>query len=569
MRLGLQSLFYKNAWHPNDRYRGKTDTNSKERVIYSGRRDSSALQAIVWDEDAFLLTLSKETVFWKGGALPIGRLEVTLDAPFPVEVKLVGRVGDNLHTPTSDVLLEQKTIYVTKQRLQQVWIECHVPVEAMSGTYTGTVKLYTHTMFEDERLEDEARFTLIVKDVVLPEARDYRFYLDLWQHSSNIARQYQIDLWSDEHFTLLERYLAVLSRLGQKVATLIVSEIPWSGQGSFHDWEPADFYEYSMIGVTRKRDGSFQYDFSALDRYVALAERYGMAQELEVFGLLNIWQMPEDGYGAIVEGYPDGIRVRYYDEASGIYRFIREYEALAAYIRAIEAHFVERGWTERARILADEPADVAEFTKRWKSLKQLAPSFRMKVAINHVEFLQQQIPDMYDAVPALNYAALEYHQLMEARAQLPGKILYYVCCSQPHPNTFIHSPAFEARVTPWLVERLKLDGFLRWSFTCWTDRPLEDVYTRGGNWPAGDTHLVYPGAQGWPMLSLRYKWLQRGIRDYELLQMAKEAGREAWVEELINGVFRFTDPTEIKMEVSATKFYSDNLEDYERLIREW
>jgi hypothetical protein len=49
------------------------------------------------------------------------------------------------------------------------------------------------------------------------------------------------------------------------------------------------------------------------------------------------------------------------------------------------------------------------------------------------------------------------------RPDIPGKLLFYVCCGPDKPNTFIKSPAIESRLIPWLVEKLDYDGFLRWN----------------------------------------------------------------------------------------------------------
>jgi hypothetical protein len=81
--------------------------------------------------------------------------------------------------------------------------------------------------------------------------------------------------------------------------------------------------------------------------------------------------------------------------------------------------------------------------------------------------------------------------------------------------------------------------------------------------------FVYPGTRGKPLLSLRYKWLQRGIKDYELMQLAKQAGRTAWVEQLLDEIFLFQDATTIRADTPAEKLFSYRLEDYERILREW
>lgn len=569
MNVGLQSMYYKavrgyNAWS-----QARREMQRRHIELVCCRRDSAALQCLVSDERDFLLTTGTDPIFWKGGPLPIARLEVEADSAVTAEVKLVGMVEDDDRCLKADLLLEERDMFVEGKTAQPVWIELSAGEHTPPGVYTGTIRLYAHAMFEDERLEAECTFTLTVKSALLPEPSQYRFYLDLWQHSSKLARTYRVPLWSDDHFAILDAYLEDLGRLGQKAVSLVVSEIPWSGQFSHRDRNPSNFFEYSIVSVSRDREGQFRYDFSALDKYVRLGEKHGIREEIELFGLLNIWQDRDAGYGEIVEGYPDGIRVRYYDEATGTYRFIREREALERYIGALEAHLVERGWIGRVRVMADEPGDVELFRLRLAGLCQTAPAFQYKVALHHASFMRQELEGVRDYAPLLTCVGAEYEKLSERMRHTDGRVLYYVACNPDKPNTFIGSPALESRLMPWFAEKLGLDGFLRWSYTAWPDEPLPRLSYRYPLWKAGDTHLVYPGAAGRPLKSLRYKWLLRGIRDYELMQLLKADGRVAEVKAAVDSVLRFRHPQELHPEsgMKTAELYSLDEADYDRLMR--
>jgi hypothetical protein len=569
MHLDLYPMFFKYRWNRQHWPESAVKAPQKQLDLACARGDTASLQAVVWSENAFALTTGADPYFWKAGSVPIGRIEVLLEQDIPVECKLVGLIPDDNGTPVSDILLDQTSIYVEPRKLQPVWIECQIAAHMPPGLYHGRVRLYQHELFEDEQLLSEQSFSLTVKDVLLPEPKDYQFYLNLWQHCSNIARKYQVALWSDEHFTILEEYVSSLSRLGQKSVSVVVSEIPWSGQRSMTDPDPSDLFEYNMVRVTKTMRGAFEYDFSAVDRYVALADKYHMASEIELLGLINIWQLPQAGYGMVAEDYPDAIRIRYYDAASGAFKFMRARTEIEEYIRALETFFKERDWVERVRVSADEPNDVEEFKARWNLLHSLAPSFKLRVSIDHIEFLQQEIPNLYDAIPILFHATQDYQKTMALRDSLPGKMLYYVCCNPRHPNTFLESEAIECRVLPLLTERLQLDGFLRWNFTAWPDRPLEKISYRPEGWRAGDTNFVYPGPTGKPLLSLRYKWLERGIKDYELLQIAKRNQQGEWVESILKRIFIFEDPGQIQEYFIQEEVYSLNQDDYDRLLIEW
>ena len=332
-------------------------------------------------------------------------------------------------------------------------------------------------------------------------------------------------MWSESHFELINRYYASLARLGQKSVTVIAGEIPWSGQRCFRDRNyPSYLFEHSIIPVYREHDGTLHCDFTNLDRLLALANWHGIDQEIELFGLLNIWTDEEFGFGKVAPNAPDAIRVRCYDKAEKTFTYLRSVPDLQAYIRLLHDHFEYRGVLERVRIAADEPADLHLFRERIAFLREIAPGFKYSVAINHFEFMEDAPPDLVDAVPILPLACKD-PGLTAALAQKlrlqGGKLLFYVCCWPPIPNTFLHSPLVETEVLGWLTHALNLDGFLRWAFCLWPATPWSRVSWRSPLWPAGDMYFVLPGLDGAPVETLRYEALRAAIQDYELLKLVE------------------------------------------------
>ena len=399
----------------------------------------------------------------------------------------------------------------------------------------------------------------------LPAPEEHRFHLDLWQHPSNIARKHETPLWSDAHFAVLERYVESLGALGQKCVTVIASEIPWSGQCSYLAMDyPSNLFEYSMIRVERDEEGKLHCDFSVLSRYIDLCAKYGICEEYEVFGLINIWVHPEVGLGQVSPDFPDAIRIRCYDRADGVYRFLRKAEEIEAYIRAVEAYFQERGLIDRVRVVADEPAETQMYFKRLENLSRIAPSFRCKTAINHAEFITEMGERVRDYVPSSTCVAEKLEKLQELRQELGGRFCWYVCCSQPYPNTFLDSPLLEARLIGPLTAYWGLDGFLRWNYTVWPEHPRERISFFAPNWRAGETNFVYPSWSGGPLLTLRLKALRRGIEDYELIVRAKEQCGAQAVDRLWGKLLRNRDIHSLYGEdKSGADSYSLDYKDYD------
>jgi hypothetical protein len=546
--IGIKEESYKYSFNRGTAF-SKADMDElcdvKEIKLTAPKRGFAAFQAVVMADVPFVTCVNGDARFDKSGPMDVIRVETTLEdwEYSPVEMNLVGLIQDDDGVLKADLLLQQASVNTDANQARLVWIEVKVPETAKAGVYRGDVKFCRHRMFESEELLGHLDFSLQVENVTLPAPGNYRFYLDLWQHNSNIARKYDVELWSDEHFAIIENYVKSLADLGQKAITVIASEISWSGQASHRDRrdEMADLFEYSMIRVEKDQDGSFRYDYSAMDRYINLCMGHGIRGEIEVFGLINIWQF-EDGEYTSPSDFGDGIRIRYYDHKTQSYRFMSHSNDVEDYIKNLEEHFKEKSWIDLVRVVADEPADLDLYQKRLDKLRKIAPDFSYKMALNHMEMIEKGISNVKDFVPILPVVADHWNNIDHVKSCVPGRFLWYVCCGPDRPNTFIRSPLLEARFIPLLTAYMGFDGFLRWNYTVWPENPLTRISYRAPVWKAGDTNFVYPGRSGKPVLTLRYKNLLRGIQDHETLQMAKEKmsgqGKER-VNEMLGNYFNF------------------------------
>ena len=68
----------------------------------------------------------------------------------------------------------------------------------------------------------------------------------------------------------------------------------------------------------------------------------------------------------------------------------------------------------------------------------------------------------------------------------------------------------------WYAAAYGYDGFLRWAYDAWPADPVRDA--RHVLWPAGDTFLVYPGADS----SIRFEKLREGIVDFEKIRIVRQ-----------------------------------------------
>lgn len=544
----------------------------KHMDLITGQNDWAAFQVLLRADEDFTVSVSQNPIFTPVGSLPNVRLKAHLDG-LPdenISMQLIDYVEDDDRVYKADILLNNESKLVKGHITQPVWIEVKVPDDMEPGKYMGRVDIYTHTMFEPEEKIDTLTFQIEVFGVKLPSIDGRKFHLDLWQHNSNIARKHEVDLWSDAHFRVMERYIESLSELGQKAVTIIASEIPWSGQRSFKVTNYlSDLFEYSMVRVYREEDGSFSYDFSVVERYIDLCFSYNIDREIEVFGLTNIWVDEAYGYGAVADDYPDAIRIRYLDKRDGTYRYMDKGAYIDEYIKALEQFFIDKDLIDKVLIVADEPADIELYKQRLSRIKKVAPSFKYKTAINHIEFIREFKDEITDFVPVLPHVCAEWDLLNELKQDIEGRLLWYVCCWPPIPNTFISSPLIESRLIGILTAFMDFDGFLRWNYTVWPENPRERISFRYPNWKAGDTNFVYPAPDGTPLVTLRYKNLKRGIEDFELIEMLKDIhpSPQEVIDRIWEGLIAVEDMKEFITDghKKAEDLYSLEHRDYDRM----
>lgn len=318
----------------------------------------------------------------------------------------------------------------------------------------------------------------------MPPLRESDYFLDLWQHPWAVARLAQAEPFSSAHYAAMRPLWEQLADAGQKCLTVTLLDLPWNHQ--CHDGY------YAMVKATETGEGDWKYDYSIFDEYVEFGQSCGLAP------YISCWTLCPWGY---VHRWCDA-------EGREVARELRpgtaEYASFwTPYLKSLETHLAEKGWLDRAFIALDElsPGDVAAVAAL---VRKVAPGLKLQMAGN------RRAGDFGGTELAYYSGALEYvdedFERWAAARRARGMITTcYVCCVPESPNTFIASPREEAFYLGAYPASHHLDGFLRWAYNSWPENP--DLDASFGNWPAGDTFLVYP--DGSP--SVRFLALRNGI----------------------------------------------------------
>lgn len=398
---------------------------------------------------------------------------------------------------------------ILKNRVQPVWVSIRVPATAKAGSYEG---MLTVTAGKTYKL----KLRLTVLDRVLPPPAQWKFNLDLWQHPAAIARVHRLPLWSAAHFDKMRSYYTMLADAGQKCITASIVDEPW-GHQTFDDYP-------GLIKWTRKKDGTWSFDYSLFDKYIAFVMSTGIKERINCYSMV-----------------PWKVAFRYYDEgleSDTVFTGKIGSDAYNAFwtpmLKDFTKHLKEKGWFSKTTIAMDErPMDAMLAVIRL--LKGIDKDWKIALAGEYHPEIEK---DVYD------YCIASAHRfpdrVLKEREQLGKLSTWYTCCTEKYPNGFTFSPPAEHVWIGWYTAAKNMNGYLRWAYNSWVEHPLTD--SRFRSWPAGDTYQVYPG----PMTSIRFEKLTEGIQDFEKIAVLKKEYAQKGAAEKLNRLDAALKTFEIK-----------------------
>lgn len=384
-----------------------------------------------------------------------------------------------------DVIDTQNELHVPAMQTRPVWLTIDVPCNAPPGEYVLTLSVSGHLKKHNLRLR------LVVSNRTLPAPADYGFHLDFWQQPYAVSRYYGVERWSDEHFNLLRPYMELLARGGQSVVSAILFYEPWGDQS--HDkFSP-------MVQTTKRRDGSWAYDYSIFDHWVAFMQSCGISKQINCFSMVP-WDMT----------------FRYYDEAQRQDVELKtttsaaEYKELwTSFLTSFAAHLREKGWFEKTLIAMDERG-LRNMLDAYAVAQEAVPGLKMALAGNYHAELADKLADYCVA-----YGQQFTEQEISVRRAKGWTSTFYTSCAEREPNIFTNSSPAEAAYLPLYAVACGFDGYLHWSWLNWPDAPLTD--SRFRLFPPGDTFVVYPG----PRSSVRWERFIEGVQQAEKIRILR------------------------------------------------
>lgn len=436
-------------------------------------------------------------------------VRATVRSQLQAQVRRVGYVpvGTNPPgTPYDEVIREAPALYpdplfedfpfdLPAGETTSLWVTVYAPANTAPGEYRGEVEVSA-----GDRTLKQVPYQVRVTRAAVPDQQTLKVTNWFQLEEAYLSRFYPLQKNPENYWALLENLGRVMAEHKQNVMLTPVFQL----------------VRPSVEG------GRLRYDFSSLDRWVAVFEKAGLIGTIEgghILGRASGYQTPIIVPAYVIEGGKVVSRQLEPDDP-------RAEQFLNSFLGALYGHLKEKNWTARyIQHVHDEPHDreAVVYNRYAQIIRRNLPGIPTVDAVS----LQQDIRFFADVcdiwVPVLGSFDQLFPVIREHVAK-GGQGWFYTCTGPQgrHLNRFIDYPLLKVRLLHWFNFRHNLTGFLHWGGNYWTPKPLLNVQAVINDnmtlLPAGDNAIVYPDrARNSVLSSIRLETMREGIEDYELL----------------------------------------------------
>jgi hypothetical protein len=441
----------------------------------------------------------------------------------PAEAVEIRYAGPSQTVHYCDVLLPNPP--ATAKTLP-VWTIVQAPKDQAPGWYTGTLEITANAKTFTVPLQ------VLVTAALLPDAREYTAPMGVAHSPDSVAGYYKVNLWSEEHFRLMESSLRLMGQLGNCVVQVpvILGDMYPPTVGKLGSGELQPLVRWVKTG------DKLAPEFSLLEKYLDVYLKHcapPKAISVYVWDAIHSSQSFWAKDGAVLsrsQYYKKEaqLRVLQWDPATGATTPIPapefEAEGAAAFWRplldGLRAVVTKRGWSDRI-IMLSLGGDARPNAKTGELLREWAPYARWHLASH---FSGDPGPKngkliaaggLLEVGLAVNpWCPLRTTEALERRMAAA-------------PNEFIEQTALR---TTWLeasppmaFRQLALRGDLgRIGLDFWRKVPGSPMHAAprvvSNAGVGGNNALLEPGPDG-PVPTVRFQLLREGVQDMELRWM--------------------------------------------------
>lgn len=444
-----------------------------------------------------------------------------------VEMVPVGRatntiVDDNYLKTTSglypDLLrnVKDSKVIIRSRQWNSLWIDIKLTDAIPAGEYDIEIQLV-----KEEKVICSAARKITVIGVNLPKQTIMHTE---WLHADCLADYYHVEVFSEEHWKLLENYFHEYVDRGCNMMLVPLFTSPLD----------------TAIGLERTttqlvevevKDGEYVIGFDRLKRWIDLCKACG----IEYFEMSHLFSQWGAKYAPKVVATVNGKEEKifgWHTPAVGEYtRFLQ------IFLPQLTAKLREWGIADVTYFhISDEPREehLETFKAAKESLGNMLDGFQTFDALSSYEFYRHGL--ISNPIPGNN-------EIEEFLAHGLIDMWTYYCTGQFYEvsNRFMSMPSLRNRIYGVQLFKYDIIGILHWGYNFYNSQfsiehinPYE-VTDAGNGFPAGDPFIVYPGADGHPEESIRMMVHYEAMTDLRALELLESLTSKEYVMELIEG----------------------------------
>ena len=412
------------------------------------------------------------------------------------------------------------------------WRSVWVTIEKEDGLPVGVFD--TEFILKDDKGNEvnSLRYTVEVIDAELVQT-DLK--LTNWMHYDCIANAHGVEPFTEEYYTVFEKYLKAYTDGGWNMLLTPLFTPPLDTRIG------GERTTAQLVGVEKKA-GAYIFDFLPLKKFIRFVMERGISY-IEFSHLFTQWGgkcCPK--IIATVNGKQE--KIFGWETASDS----PEYEDfLAQFLPALVKVIQELGIEKKCCFhITDEPSEehLAHYEKCYRLVKKYIGEIPTMDAMSEYSFFERGAVDI--PVPVANTFS---------RFQNKGikELFFYYCCGPTNmyfSNRLMNMPSQRTRVLGYQLYETGVQGFLHWGFNFYNSQHSVceiDPYIQtaaGDMFPSGDSFIVYPTKEGGVLKSLRAETLAEGFYDYRALKtlegyIGREKVLELLHEEGIEGLITY------------------------------
>ncbi len=383
------------------------------------------------------------------------------------------------------------------------WITLNIPSDAKPGLHEFKVEL---AIANGEKIE--LPVAIEISELVVQPRKD--FPVIHWWRGEATWDYYKTGMFEDQRWwDITKDQMRDMLEHGSDVVYVPI----------FFDRRETFKRPCQLLIINEPQPGKYEFDWTLVKRFVDMSKELGFKK----FEWSHLW---------IYWGVENPVRA--YKKAGDNYVMLWDpnisgfSDTFTNFLKQFLPQFHD--FLEKEKVLndsyfhlSDEPGagqHITNYKRARQVLRDLAPWMKVMDALSDIEYGRQGLTDM--PIPIVS----------SAQKYIDEKIphwVYYCCGPQGEwLNRFLDTPLPKIRMSGMVFYRQGAQGFLHWGFNYWHKMEQENIGdpfhdASNASWPGipyGDPFMIYPGADGKPMDSIRWEVFAESLQDYAILQTA-------------------------------------------------